>query len=360
YIVWLSSLAGVGGKSCMNLIRYFGSAENVYGNTFHELMASGIVNEKTAAAISSDTNIAKADEYLKSMKEIGINVYTIHDSEYPQNLKNIYDPPPVLYVKGSIKAEDGLAIGIVGSRKATDYGLKTAERIAYRLAEVGITIVSGMALGIDSAAHRGALHAKGRTIAVCGCGLKYTYPVSNYNLGVEIARNGAMVSEYPFDTPANPYQFPARNRIISGMSLGVIIVEAGERSGSLITADYALEQGREVFAVPGNISSPNSVGTNSLIKSGAKLVSSIEDILEELKLDVVFKDKNEIAAVNNNEATGISIEESLVLNILKKKEAGKDEITAVSGLPAGKIMAALTMLEIKGMVQQIGENFLLI
>jgi DNA processing protein len=294
------------------------------------------------------------------MKESGINVYTIHDSEYPENLKNIYDPPPVLYVKGGIKEEDGLAIGIVGSRKATDYGLKAAERIAYRLAEVGITIVSGMALGIDSAAHRGALHAKGRTIAVCGCGLKYTYPVSNYNLGVEIAGNGAMVSEYPFDTPANPYQFPARNRIISGMSLGVIIVEAGERSGSLITADYALEQGREVFAVPGNISSPNSIGTNALIKSGAKLVSSIEDILEELNLDVVFKDNNEAAAANNNEATEISIEESLVLKILKKKEAGKDEIAAVSGLPAGKVMAALTMLEIKGMIQQIGENFLLI
>ncbi len=360
YWIWLSSLESVGGKSCLSLISHFGSAENVYQCSFAELTASGLVNKKAALTISRDRNIEKADEYLKTMKETGINVYTIHESEYPENLKNIYDPPPVLYVKGELTTEDSLAIGIVGSRKATDYGLKAAQRIALRLAEMGITVVSGMALGIDSAAHRGALGAKGRTIAVCGCGLKYVYPMSNYNLSREIIKSGALISEYPYDTVAHPKQFPARNRIISGMSLGIIVVEAGEKSGSLITADFALEQGREVFAVPGNISSPNSKGTNALIKSGAKLVSGLEDIIEELNLDIVYKEKSCNENNNNPANTDISIEESLILRFLEKKEAGRDEIAAATELQPGRLMAALTKLEIKGAIQQIGDNYLLI
>lgn len=360
YWIWLSSLSGVGSKSCLNLIRHFGSAENIYQCSFHELMASGLVREKTAMAILQDRNIENADEYLKTMKENGINVYTIHESEYPENLRNIYDPPPVLYVKGELEPEDKFAVGIVGSRKASDYGLKAAQKIALRLAETGITIVSGMALGIDSAAHRGALKAEGRTIAVCGCGLKYVYPVSNYNLSREIIKSGALVSEYPFDTAAYANQFPARNRIISGMSLGIIVVEAGDKSGSLITADFALEQGREVFAVPGNISSPNSKGTNALIKSGAKLVSRIEDIIEELNLNVIYEEKNTIKNINNTVNMDISIEESLILRFLEKAGADKDEITVGTELKPGKVMAALTKLEIKGIIQQIGENYLLI
>lgn len=360
YWIWLSSLSRVGSKSCLNLIRHFGSAENIYHCSFSELMASGLVREKAAMAISQDRNIENADEYLKTMKESGINVYTILESEYPENLKNIYDPPPVLYVKGELALEDELAIGIVGSRKATDYGLKAAERIALRLAEMGITIVSGMAMGIDSAAHRGALKAKGRTLAVCGCGLKYVYPMTNYNLSQEIVKSGALISEYPFDTAAYANQFPARNRIISGMSLGIIVVEAGEKSGSLITADFALEQGREVFAVPGNISSPNSKGTNTLIKSGAKLVSRIEDIIEELNLNIIYKEKSINESINNTANMDISIEESLILHFLEKTQADKDEITAATALQPGKVMAALTKLEIKGVIQQIGENYLLI
>lgn len=360
YWIWLSSFSGVGSKSCLNLIRYFGSAENVYKCSFSELMASGLIREKAAMTISQDRNIENADEYLKTMKESGINVYTIHESGYPENLKNIYDPPPVLYVKGELALEDALAVGIVGSRKASDYGLKAAERIALRLAEMGITIISGMAMGIDSAAHRGALKAKGRTIAVCGCGLKYVYPITNYNLSREIIKSGALISEYPFDTAAYANQFPARNRIISGMSLGIIVVEAGEKSGSLITADFALEQGREVFAVPGNITSPNSKGTNALIKSGAKLVSRIEDIIEELNLNIIYKENSKNESTNNNANMNISIEESLILHFLEKIEADKDEIAAATELQPGKVMAALTKLEIKGVIQQIGGNYLLI
>ncbi|HYF83068.1 MAG TPA: DNA-processing protein DprA [Clostridia bacterium] len=357
YWVWLSSVPGVGSKSSMNLIRYFGSAENVYQCSYSELMASGLIREQTVKSISEHRNIEDIDEYLKIVKENGIKVYTIHDDEYPENLKNIYDPPPVLYVKGELIKEDGLAVGIVGSRKASDYGLKAAQRIASRLAELGITIVSGMALGIDSAAHKGALMSKGRTIAVFGCGLKYVYPMSNYNLSNEILKSGALISEYLFDTEPFPAQFPARNRIISGMSLGVIVVEAGEKSGSLITADFALEQGREVFAVPGNISSPTSRGTNTLIKNGAKLVSRIEDIIEELNLKIIYKEESNI---NNNVNLDISIEEDCILAFLREKGGSKEEILAATGLQPGKAMGALTKLEVKGLVQQIGGIYLLI
>lgn len=357
YWLWLSSLPGVGSKSCLNLIRHFGSAENVYQCSFSELLASGLIRERIARNISENKNLDAINEYLKTVKENGIKVYTINDNEYPENLKNIYDPPPVLYVKGELIKEDLLAVSIVGSRKASGYGLKVAERIALRLAELGITIVSGMALGIDSAAHRGALAAKGRTIAVFACGLKYVYPMTNYRLSREILKSGAIISEYPFDTEAYPAQFPARNRIISGMSLGVIVVEAGEKSGSLITADFALEQGREVFAVPGNINSSNSKGTNALIKSGAKLISKIEDIIEELNLSVIYKEKNNINKYDNSD---ISSEESRILSFLKDKGGGKDEIAAATALQPGQVMAALTMLEIKGLVQQIGGIYLLI
>ena len=357
YWVWLSSLHGVGSKSCLNLIRYFGSAENVFQCSFSELMASGLIREQTARTISEQRNLENINEYLKIVKENGIKVYTIHENEYPENLKNIYDPPPILYVKGELIKEDVFSVSIVGSRKASDYGLKVAQRIASRLAELGITIVSGMALGIDSAAHRGALLAKGRTIAVFACGLKYVYPMTNYLLSQEIQKSGAIISEYPFDTEAYPAQFPARNRIISGMSLGVIVVEAGEKSGSLITADFALEQGREVFAVPGNINSPNSKGTNTLIKNGAKLVSKIEDIIEELNINVIYKEKSNIS---NYDKLDLSSEEVSILAFLKETGGDKDEITAATGLQPGKVMAALTMLEIKGIIQQNGGIYLLI
>ncbi len=358
YWIWLSSVPGVGSKSCLNLISHFGSAQNVYQCSFKELISSGIVKEKVARSIIQNKKIENMEEYLKIVKENGLKVHTIIEDEYPENLKNIYDPPPVIYVKGSIEKEDNLAIAIVGSRKASDYGMKTAKRIAYRLAELGITIISGMAMGIDSAAHEGAIEAKGRTIAVFGCGLKYVYPMSNLRLSEKIRENGALISEYPFDTAAMPGQFPARNRIISGMSLGVIVVEAGEKSGSLITADFALEQGREVFAVPGNISSPNSRGTNFLIKNGAKLVSGIEDIIEELNIELMPPHKAK--TLNCTYMADMTPEENIIIAYLSKTGGSKDEIAAATGLQPGKTMASLLKLEIKGMIQQIGGIYLLI
>ncbi len=357
YTIWLSSVPGIGSISCLNLIRHFGSAENVYQCSFSELMASGIIKEKVANKVIGHRNIGDTDEYLKVMKKNNIKVYTVFEDGYPENLKNIYDPPPVLYVKGSLTEGDSSAVAIVGSRKASDYGLKVAHRIASRLAELGITIVSGMALGIDSAAHKGALSTKGRTIAVFACGHKYIYPASNYKLCEDIQKCGAIITEYPFDTEAFAPHFPARNRIISGMSLGVIIVEAGEKSGSLITADFALEQGREVFAVPGNITSQNSKGTNALIKNGAKLVSKIEDITEELNLGTLCRVRS---TDKDPEKSEISAEEAHILDFLKIKGGSRDDISSATGLNPGKVMASLTTLEIKGMIQQFGGTYHLV
>lgn len=216
-------------------------------------------------------------------KENKTRTLSLLDKDYPANLKYIYDPPSILYIKGNILPEDTIAVAVVGSRRATYYGLKNAENLGFQLAAGGITIISGLARGVDSAAHRGALKARGRTIAVLGSGLNKIYPRENEELVEEIAQNGAVISEFALDTPPLRQNFPRRNRIISGLSLGVVVVEAAKRSGALITANFALEQGREVFALPGKIDSFTSKGTHDLIKQGAKLVESIEDIIEELE-----------------------------------------------------------------------------
>src|SRR3989338_9654267 len=208
-----------------------------------------------------------------------IRKITIDDKEYPKNLRNIYDPPKQLYVNGTLLGQDEMAVALVGSRRATQYGLEACEKLAYELAIRGVTIVSGMARGIDSAAHRGALRAKGRTIAVLGSGHNNIYPPENEKLYHEIVRNGAVVTEFENDMPPLPENFPQRNRIISGLSLGVVVVVAARNSGALITANFALEQGRDVFALPGKVDSQTSFGTNGLIKQGAKLVSCVDDIL---------------------------------------------------------------------------------
>jgi len=210
---------------------------------------------------------------------------TLHfqDKDYPTNLRYVYQPPATIYLEGNIIAQDQIAIAIVGSRRATDYGLRNAERLGFELAAKGITIISGLARGVDSAAHRGALKAKGRTIAVLGSGLNKIYPPENKKLAQEVAQNGALISEFTPDTPPHRLNFPRRNRIISGLSLGVVVVEAAKRSGALITANFALEQGREVFALPGKVDSFTSGGVHDLIKEGAKLIESTEDIIEELE-----------------------------------------------------------------------------
>ncbi len=275
---------------------------------------------------------------------------------YPDNLKNIYNPPEELFVDGEILPSDNNAIAIVGTRRASYYGMEQCEKLSYDLAIRGITIISGMARGIDSAAHRGALKARGRTIAVLGSGHNHIYPPENKKLYGEIVKNGAVVSEYEPDMPPFRTNFPKRNRIISGMSKGVVIIEAPRKSGALITADFALEQGRDVFALPGNISSVRSSGTNALIKEGAKLVEGISDILEELKNVIDIKEID--SADSKPGLEKCSSDEKMIFGILSDKSKSIDEISKIANLPVYKISEALLKLELKRLIKGLpGENF---
>ncbi|OGO78874.1 MAG: DNA protecting protein DprA [Clostridiales bacterium GWB2_37_7] len=345
YWVWLSSLPGIGSRKFYNLIDHFETAENVFNSTTEELKRCGVINNETVNVVVNNRSIEKIDKYLIKVKDNDVNVYLSSQEEYPSNLKNIYDPPPILYSLGDLKPEDNEAIAIVGSRKATEYGLKTAEKLASELVQNGLTVVSGMALGIDAAAHKGAIKGGGRTIAVFGCGVTNPQPRSNTNLYREILKSGAVVSEYPLGIKPIPGNFPARNRIISGLSLGTLVVEASIKSGSLITADFALEQGRDVYAVPGNISSPNSIGTNNLIKNGAKLVNCIEDILYELPGNYSVKAANAMQFELNKV-------EALITALL---ENGKsiDDLVIETGMEINEILSNVAIMELKGIIKSI-------
>ncbi len=350
YSIWLSGLPKIGARKYYSLVKYFGSAKKVFVCSKEELTESKLVNEETINTILTKRDIDKVERYLKKLEEYNISTCTVDEPEYPANLKNIYDPPPVLYIRGKLLEDDLNSIAIVGSRKATEYGLNTAYKLGKEIAESGYTVISGMAIGVDSAAHRGALKAGGRTIAVFACGLNSVYPKSGFNLAKDIIKNGAIVSEYPLGIMALPQNFPARNRIISGMSKGVLIVEANKKSGSLITADFALEQGRDVFAIPGNINSPNSQGTNELIKNGAKLTDSIDDILEEYYGFTYAKE-------NRKEVLFNDIEKEILTLLNDSGLTSDDIINKLPSIEPAKILSSLTILEIQGFVKQIDGMF---
>jgi DNA processing protein len=276
----------------------------------------------------------------------------LQDKEYPAILKEIHDPPKELYIKGEIISQDKIAIAIVGTRKFTQYGKQVTYDISGNLAKLGITIVSGLARGIDAFAHEAALESGGRTIAVLGSGLdrESFFPSSNWSLSEKIAKQGAIITEYSFGTRGTHFTFPQRNRIVSGLSLGVVIIEAPEKSGALITASLALEQNREVFAVPGNIYENNSQGTNKLIKMGAKLVTGIEDILEELNLTHLLSAEKKINYKPENK------EEEIVLSLLSIKPVHIDEIIKQSKMPASSVNSTLMILELKKVVKNLGKN----
>lgn len=278
YWIWLSLIKNLGSKRKLKLLELYKTPEEIYKLTKEELLNINGIGE----AIANDIIISKNEEilnyHIKYMKENNIKIININEREYPQALKEIYDPPISLYVKGNIEKLNNKNIGIVGCRECTTYGKKSAEYFAYNLSKQNINIVSGLAKGIDSYAHLESLNT-GNTIAVLGNGLDIIYPKENLELANEIIkRGGTIISEYPCGTKPDKMKFPARNRIISGISSGIIVIEAKEKSGTLITVDFALEQGRDVFVVPGNINSINSVGTNDLIKQGARLVTTYEDI----------------------------------------------------------------------------------
>lgn len=287
-----------------------------------------------------------------------IKSLSIRDKAYPANLRYIYDPPEILYVNGEIVREDSIAIAVVGSRRATYYGIKHAEKLGFELAARGITVISGLARGVDSAAHRGALKAKGRTIAVLGSGLNMIYPYENEKLANDIRQNGAVISEFPLEMQPLRQNFPRRNRIISGLSLGVVVVEAAKRSGALITADCAAEQGREVFALPGKIDSFTSYGTHSLIKQGAKLIESTEDIIEELEPLKVAQAQQSKSESKSKLALNLPDEEGKIYSCLSSDALPLDEIMEKVNLPYGRLLTSLLKLEYKKLVKELaGKQF---
>ncbi|NLI57823.1 MAG: DNA-protecting protein DprA [Clostridium sp.] len=355
YWVWLSSIPGIGAVKSKKLLEHFKSPYNIWKAKENELKELTFLTGSDVYNLMNVQIRKQVKKHLENIYKNNIKILTINDELYPSYLKNIYDPPVVLYVKGSFKRNEKY-LAVVGSRKATSYGLSMAQTISKELSNYGITVVSGMARGVDSYAHKGVVDAGGRTIAVLGCGLDIVYPYENKKLMESIIENGACVSEYLPGTAPLANNFPARNRIISGISLGVIVIEAGERSGSLITADFALEQGREVFALPGNVCSLKSAGTNKLIKEGAKIVTSIEDILEEINIS--FSDENmekffEKNILDESFFKGLDHEERTVASCLKFEPSNIDLISKKTGFSVQLVSSILIMLELKGIVEQL-------
>ncbi len=364
YWLALTHVDGVGSAGTRLLLDACGSPRDVFAATAERLKSIPGIGRKTASRIKEFKDWKWVEQEIDKAEKSNVAIMTCHDPGYPQRLLNIYDYPPLLYVRGEFKPED-VHIAVVGSRAASTYGLYTTEKISRELALRGITVISGLARGIDSAAHRGALAGKGRTIAVLGCGADVVYPSENKRLYEEITDNGAIVTEFPFGTPPMAANFPARNRIISGISLGVVVVEATDKSGSLITARIALEQGREVFAVPGSIDARGSRGTNKLIKEGAKLVECVDDIIEEVlpQIDAdalksqCVKKKASGGSFHNDDAADATAplkeSELAVLKMLGDHPADVDALISTSGFKAGEIMSILMSLELGGYINQL-------
>lgn len=342
-----SLIPGIGRVRLTQLENHFTNLENAWKAAATDLKQAGLDNSSIHAITSWRPKISLEAE-MEKLDRYGVKVFTCHDSGYPSRLKEIYDYPPVLYIRGSLLAEDEWCLAVVGTRRASVYGRQVTEEIAADLARSKITIVSGLAKGIDSIAHRSALDAGGRSIAVFACGLDIVYPSENANLARDIIQQGALISEYPLGTRPKADNFPRRNRIMSGMSLGVLVVEAGETSGALITTNLALEQNREVFAIPGSILSPVSRGTNRLIQEGAKLVLDYTDILEELNLTALAHQ------MEIREVIPASDTESQLLKQLSAEPTHIDEVCRSSGLPIATVSSTLAMMELKGLVKQMG------
>jgi DNA processing protein len=350
YWLALSLTPGIGSTLMRRLLDRFNTPEAVFHAPMKELSKIEGLGEKVAQEIRKGPLEKVVERELSLLREVGGRVITLKDEEYPKRLKDIYDPPALLYVRGALKKEDEFAISIVGSRKTTPYGRWFTEKVSQELARHGVTIVSGMARGIDSLAHWGAISGGGRTIAVLGCGVDVIYPSENRNLFAKMIDHGAILSEFPMGSPPEGGHFPRRNRIISGLSLGVVVVQASEKSGSLITAGYALEQGREVFAVPGNVGTESSRGTHRLIKEGAKLVESSEDILEEILPQ--WRGERETTPKVEIPRPDLTEEERVLYELLSETPLHIDVMIRESRMDPGKVSSLLLNLELKGMISQ--------
>ncbi len=334
------------------LLEMFGGAKEVFAVRPHDWVGAGRLTHQMAKRLDEARRTFRVDEELRRAERAGVRIMTRDDADYPQNLREIFDPPCVLYVKGTLEPEDKFAVAVVGSRGASYYGLSVARDFAARFASFGLTVVSGMARGIDTAAHRAALDAGARTIAVLGSGFENIYPVENRDLCGQIARSGAVLSEFPLDTAPLAQNFPVRNRIVSGLSKGVLVVEASLRSGALITARLGAEQGREVFAIPGKLSCETSDGTNDLIKNGAHMVTSAEEVLRELA-GALCVDAGRSRPAARPAGVPLTEEEERLFVVLNDEPKHIDAICRESALDPARAAALLLQLELKAAVRQV-------
>ncbi|HEY3762014.1 MAG TPA: DNA-processing protein DprA [Verrucomicrobiae bacterium] len=353
-LVALNLIDNIGPVRARLLLEHFGEAPKILTASKSQLLRVRNIGEETAEAISKwEKNVDLADE-LKRVSDFDCKIVISSDENYPPMLREIYDPPVVLYVKGELKTKDKNAVAMVGSRQTTHYGIETARKLAYQLGYVGVTVVSGGARGIDTAAHQGALTAKGRTVCVLGTGINLVFPPENKELFHRIAEHGALVTQFPFNYKANKQSFAIRNRIVAGMTLGTVVVEADLHSGALITSNFATEYGRQVFAVPGRIDSPRSKGCHDLIKKGAKLCEAAEDILSEF--EYLFPASNRPPSPGETgilPAIELSANEQKVYDALDGEERTIDEVIRSSSLPSSAVSVSLLSLEMKRLVRQL-------
>jgi DNA processing protein len=348
YWVGFNNIPGIGRVRLGQIESHFGSLELAWKAPLGDLKKAGL-DSPALRSIDQWRDKIDPDAEMEKLERLKIKVFTCNAKEYPKRLKEIYDYPPVIYIKGSLLPEDEWCLAVVGTRRATVYGKQVTEEIVTDLARSKITIVSGLAKGIDTIAHRSALEADGRSLAVFASGLDIIYPAENEKLARDIMEHGAVISEYPPGMKPRAENFPRRNRILSGLSMGVLVTEADEDSGAMITARDALEQNREVFAIPGSILSPASRGTNHLIQMGeAKLVRTHTDILEELNLTTVARQ------IEMREILPETETESLLISQLGAEPSHIDEVCRKSGLPAATVSSTLAMMELKGLVKQVG------
>jgi DNA processing protein len=354
-LIALNLVEHVGPVRARLLLEHFGDAPKILAASKSELLRVRNIGEETAEAISTWQKTLDLAGELKRISDFGCHVLISSDENYPASLREIYDPPLVLYVKGELTAKDKNAVAMVGSRQTTHYGIETARKLAYQLAYVGITVVSGGARGIDTAAHQGALAAKGRTVCVLGTGINIVFPPENQDLFARIAANGAVITQFPFNRNGDRQSFAIRNRIIAGMTLGTVVVEADLHSGALITSNFATEYGRQVFAVPGRIDSPRSKGCHDLIKKGAKLCEGAEDVLSEF--EYLFPSSNRPPSPGETgilPALELPENEQKVFDALQTDdELTIDEVIRKSGLPSSAVSVALLSLEMKRVVKQL-------
>ncbi len=364
YLLALSAIKDIGPVTLKNIIGHFGDPVQPFRASYKDLLKVEGVTEKTAKKIIKMNPEKRADKMLNEVERGGMRLLTMYDASFPPLLKEIYDPPAVMYLKGEFK--DDACLGVVGTRHPTPYGKLAAQEIGKTLASLGISVVSGLARGIDTEAHKAALDSGGRTIAVLGCGLNRIYPGENKKLAKKITESGALLSEFPPDTPPLAENFPRRNRIISGLSEAVVVVEAAERSGALITANYALNQGRDVLAVPGNVTSEKSAGTNNLIREGATPVVGFSNIADQLperlkaRINELYQEANRRSFPQKNPEEydmGLDEEERKVFSLLSVDHPMHiDKIADRSLVRMSKLLGSILSLEMKGLVEHLPGN----